>query len=202
MFCGFGQEVYDYWFLSKVAVLPDSQSLEIILRLEEIDLKERKLNRLTGFDYSNGGYYFVTICTENRINYLGNIVDGQMMLNAYGQIVEQQWIWLQKQYKYVQLDAYIIMPNHIHGIVIIDNVVVGNSRDHSLQEKTKIKSLSELIGAFKTTSSKLIHETGLKYFQWQKSFYDHIIRNERSLFRIQEYIRNNPAKWELDRDYI
>ena len=85
-------------------------------------------------------------------------------------------------------------------------VSVGNSRDcslrnghdHSLQ---KTKSLPELIGAFKTTSSKLIHKTGLKYFQWQKSFYDHIIRDEFSLFKIQRYIRNNPVKWELDRYY-
>ena len=189
---------YSHWILTNSEVLPDSQAKIIIIRLEiKMDLKERKLNRLAGFDYSNSGYYFVTICTKNRINYFGNIVDGQMMLNTYGQIVEHQWVWLQKQYKYVQLDEYIIMPNHLHGIVII----VGNGRDHSLQEKTKIKSLSELIGAFKTTSSKLIHKTGLKYFQWQKSFYDHIIRNEHSLFRIQEYIRNNPAKWALDRYY-
>ena len=70
----------------------------------EMDLKGRKLNRLTGFDYSTGGYYFVTICTKNRINYLGTLVDGQMVLNECGQIVEQQWAWLQKQYRYVQLD--------------------------------------------------------------------------------------------------
>ena len=85
-----------------------------------MDLKERKLNRLTGFDYSTGGYYFVTICIKNRINDLGNIVDGQIMLNTYGQIVEHQWIWLQKQYKHVELDEYVIMPNHMHGIIIID----------------------------------------------------------------------------------
>ena len=91
-----------------------------------MDLKERKLNRLAGFDYSNGRYYFVTICTKNRINYLGNIVDGQMMLNAYGQIVGQQWTWLQKQYKYVELDEYVIMPNHMHGIVVIDWCIQNN----------------------------------------------------------------------------
>ena len=99
-----------------------------------MDLKERKLNRLSGFDYSNSGYYFVTICTKNRINYFGNIVDGQMILNTYGQIVEQQWTWLQKQYKYVELDEYVIMPNHIHGIVVID-CSVGNGRDHSPGKK-------------------------------------------------------------------
>ena len=116
-----------------------------------------------------------------------------MMLNAYGQIVGQQWTWLQKQYKYVELDEYVIMPNHMHGIVVIDCSVQIN--------KQKIKSLSELIGAFKTTSSKLIHQVGLNKFEWQKSFYDHIIRNEISLFNIRKYIKNNPIKWESDRYY-
>ena len=167
-----------------------------------MDLKERKLNRLAGFDYSTGGYYFVTICTKNRINCFGNIVDGQMILNTHGQIVKHQWIWLQKQYKYVELDEYVIMPNHIHGIIIIDDTFVGNSRDCSLQiNKQKIKPLPELIGAFKTTSSKLIHQAGLNKFEWQKSFYDHIIRNEISLFNIRKYIKDNTLKWELDRFY-
>ena len=161
-----------------------------------MNLKERKLNRLAGFDYSTGGYYFVTICTKNRINYFGNVVAGEMILHTYGQIVEHQWTWLQKQYKYVELDEYVIMPNHIHGIVIIDHAV-GNSRDCSLQKK--IKPLPELIGAFKTTSSKLIHQVGLNKFEWQKSFYDHIIRNEISLFNVRKYIKDNTLK--LDRYY-
>ena len=96
-----------------------------------------------------------------------------------------------EQYTYVELDAYVIMPNHFHGIISI----VGNGRDRSLQ---KIKPLPELVGAFKTTSSKLIHKAGFTEFRWQKSFYDHIIRNETSLLRIREYIANNSLQWHLD----
>ncbi len=84
-----------------------------------------------------------------------------------------------------------MMPNHLYVLLLI----VGNGRDRPLR---KIKSLSELIGAFKTTSSKLIHMAGLKDFHWQRSFYDHVIRGEKELREIREYIVNNPKKWELD----
>ncbi|MFH1782754.1 MAG: transposase [Candidatus Omnitrophota bacterium] len=154
-------------------------------------MEYRKHNRLPEYDYSQDGYYFVTICTHNRKEYLGRIENGNMILNEYGRIVEKQWIWLSEQYNYIQLDKFIVMPNHLHGILVI----VGNGRDRSLQ---KIKSLSELIGAFKTTSSKSIHMAGLVDFHWQKSFFDHVIRNENELMRIQEYIVNNPKQWELD----
>mgnify|MGYP000378727611 CR=1 FL=1 len=87
------------------------------------------------------------------------------------------------------------MPNHLHGIVIINNYV-GNGRDRSLP--IKIKPLPELIGAFKTTSSKLIHQLGYNFFQWQKSYYDHIIRNKKSLEKIRQYIRYNHLKWGFD----
>lgn len=127
-------------------------------------------------------------------------------------IVYEQWVWLSNQYKYVFLDEFVVMPNHFHGILIIDDSEVGieagrdlpkfkgTSHDMSLQKNIKIKSLSELIGAFKTTSSKQIRiNLGLAEFQWQRSFYDHIIRTEQSLIKIREYIQNNPAKWHLDK---
>jgi len=154
-------------------------------------LKNRKLNRLSDYDYTQEGYYFVTVCVKDRQECLGIIESGKMILNEYGKIVEKQWLWLSDQYSYIELDEFVVMPNHFHGILSI----VGNGRDRSLH---KIKSLSELIGAFKTTSSKLIHHTGLLDFQWQKSFYDHIIRNENDLNRIREYIASNPLKWDED----
>ena len=94
------------------------------------------------------------------------------------------------------------MPNHVHGILIIDSEEVGNGRDRFLQDNPtqKVKSLPELIGAFKTTSSKLIHESGLSIFKWQKSFHDHIIRNDKSLDRMRKYIHYNPLKWEYDQE--
>ena len=127
----------------------------------------------------------------------GEVKAGAMILNDYGQIAGKQWIWLPEQYPYVELDEFVVMPNHFHGILSIvgNGRGVGNGRDRSLQ---KIKSLSELMGAFKTTSSKFIHKSGLSEFQWQKSFHDHIIRDDEDLSRVREYIVNNPLKWDED----
>lgn len=175
-------------------------------------LHNRKLNRLKGYDYSQQGYYFVTICTKNMIEYFGEIRNNNMIINKYGLIVQKQWLWLEKHFKYVHLDEFVIMPNHRHGILEI-NPNVGINRDLSLRrpkqqkqndenQKIKIKSLSELIGAFKTTSSKQIHLDGLKDFKWQRSFYEHIVRNHESLERIRLYIRNNPLMLQQDRNRI
>ena len=155
----------------------------------------RKRNRLKNFDYSQGGCYFVTICTNNRVSYFGEIKNGEMILNKFGKIVNEQWFWLQKQYDYVFLDVQIVMPNHFHGIIAINNPI-GDIGIRS--SDTKIKSLSSLIGAFKTTSAKLIRNNGLVDFKWQKSFYDRIIRNEKEYYNIQGYIFENPKRWEFD----
>ena len=176
-----------------------------------MELKQRKLNRLKNFDYSQEGYYFITINTKKFISYFGEIKNKKMILNPYGKILEKQWLWLAKQYKYLQLDEYTIMPNHFHGILIIDspsikgggNLSVRNTRECSVQSiwgehfiQKKIKPIPELIGAFKTTSSKLIHLAGLNEFKWHKSYYDHIIRNEITLYNIRKYIKENPLAWE------
>jgi len=162
-------------------------------------MKNRRPNRLKHYDYSENGYYFVTICTYNRECFFGEIVEEEMVLNRCGEIVNEQWLWLDEQYPYVRLDEYCIMPNHFHGILIIDRSTVGNGRDRSLQ---KIKPLYELIGVFKTRSSKFIHRKGLKDFKWQKSFYDHIIRNEVSLRKIRNYIQTNPVTWDNDKENL
>jgi len=165
-----------------------------------VNCRKRKINRLQNYDYSQNGYYFVTICEKNRKEFFGEITNDEMILNECGRIIDGQWLWLKDQYDYVKLDEYIVMPNHIHGILIIENKNV-NGRDRSRPVPTKkIKSLSELMGAFKTTSSKLIHQTGLKNFIWQRSFYDHIIRNNQSLNNIRAYVKNNPIKWAMDRN--
>ncbi len=191
---------------------------------------QRKRNRLSEWDYSTPHWYFVTICTQNHRELLGEIVKGKMILNEYGEIVQKQWLWLKEHFEYIELDEFIVMPNHIHGILVITENNVGAGRDlpdqdkrkrirtgHdlsnnneqrkkrtspdlSLHKPTKIKTLSELIGAFKTTSSKLIHRNGLSNFSWQRSFYDQIIRNENSLGNIKLYIRENPQSWETDKN--
>ena len=160
-------------------------------------LTRKSRNRLKEYDYSQTNHYFVTICGNNRKEWFGEIKNNEMTLNNYGNIIKQKWEWLPQQYSYIGLDEYIIMPNHLHGILIINK---RTGRDLSLQ--IKIKSLSSLIGAFKTTSSKLIHQNGLSDFTWRRSFYDHIIRNDKSLHNIREYIRNNPATWDNDEENI
>jgi len=157
-------------------------------------MHERKLNRLHGFDYSSEGAYFVTICVHNRECFFGNIADEKFVANQFGEIIENQWQWLFVQYPYIKIDEFVIMPNHFHGIIHI----IGNGRDRSL----RIKPIPQLIGAFKTTSSKLIRQSGYIGFQWQKSYHDRIIRNDRELIRIRQYIQNNPQNWPHDADCI
>ena len=118
-------------------------------------------------------------------------------MNAAGEIVNERWGWLAVRYDYVELDEYIVMPNHLHGILIIRPGGWDRSRPVPTGE-AKTKSLSELVGAFKTTSSKRIREGGLAFFQWQRSFHDHVIRDDEDLDRVREYIRENPARWRID----
>lgn len=168
----------------------------------------RKLNRLQGYDYSRNALYFVTSCVQDMMSYFGEIKDNEMLLNEYGKIAHQQWQWLEQQYPYVVLHSFVVMPNHMHGIIEIDDTTVP---------VTKIKSLSELMGAYKTTTSKQIHLAAgtdstdnctdrsrpvpAATFKWQRSFHDHIIRNEESYLRISYYIKNNPLNWKEDKFY-
>lgn len=174
-------------------------------------MRERKRTRLIGFDYATPGAYFITAVVKDRSCIFGDIKNGRCSLNLYGQIVADQWQWLHNQYRYMTVDEFVVMPNHVHGVINITDCVendgVGTGRDRSLQNnhpspdhhpQQKIKSLSELVGAFKTTSSKRIHRSGLPSFQWQKSFYERIIRNDQELMRIRDYIQTNPLRWELD----
>ena len=161
-------------------------------------MRERKINRMEGYDYRSSGYYYVTICTKDRKEWFGKIDGRKVVLNDIGRMAEMKWKWLKEQYMYIELDEFIVMPNHIHGVIHINNV--GTGRDLSLQINTmpKFKDLSGMIGAYKTVTSKEIHLFGYKEFSWQRSFYDHIVRTEYSLQKIREYIRWNPLKWDID----
>jgi REP element-mobilizing transposase RayT len=125
-----------------------------------------------------------------------------MECNEYGKIAHLQWQWLFSQYPYIVSHAFIVMPNHVHGVIEIDASRVGTGRDLSLRDLSvqpiKIKPLSQLIGAYKTTSSAKIHLAGMPEFNWQRSFHDHIIRDEKAYLNIVNYIKNNPKKWAED----
>ena len=167
-------------------------------------MRDRKRNRMLGFDYSSEAIYFLTICCNDREHHFGEIENDKMQLNEYGEIADKQIQWLEKQYPYFILHNYVVMPNHVH---ILCEIYVGvgrdrplhHHRDRPLHSPTKIKSISELMGAFKTTSSKKIHLAGNDSFQWQRSFHDHIVRNDNSYQNISNYITQNPEKWMEDR---
>ncbi len=159
--------------------------------------KDRKRNRLKEFDYTQGYWYFVTICVKDMKMFLGKVSNEKIILNNFGKIVEEKWLDLKIKHPWLYLDEYVVMPNHFHGIITFE--AVGTTHELSLQGK--IKSLSYYLGKFKMQSSKAIHLAGLKEFKWQRSFYDRIIRNETELYNIRRYIRLNPLKWELERNY-
>jgi len=158
----------------------------------------RRSIRLLNYDYSQSGAYFVTIVARHRECLFGEIIDGKMKLNRYGEIVASTWQWLERQYSYIELGAWIVMPNHFHGILIIHDDRRGGSR--TAPTPTKRKSLGRLIGAFKTVSTKhinLLRGTSGSIV-WQRNYYEHIIRNERDLENKTGYIEANPILWTQD----
>jgi len=168
---------------------------------------QRKNTRLSGYDYSQDGYYFVTICTKDRYEFFAKISNGQIQLNILGEVVQRVWENLPKHYHNCFLDEFIIMPNHVHGIIVIDNQSLrnglkpfptgGNNNSQSLKQY----SVSEIIRGFKSFSSREINKIyGKKVFSWQKSFFDHIIRRQKSFDEIRKYIRENPLSWKDEKD--
>ena len=173
------------------------------------DKHHRRTIRLKDYDYSQPGWYFVTVCAQNREMLFGDVVDGKMVLNDTGQMVQETWEWLATQYPYVELDTSVIMPNHLHGIVVIvddcrGDLGKGGSRTAPTTQPTKTakrKPIGRLIGTFKTVTTKQINELnnppGAKL--WQHNYYEHIIRDEPELNRIRQYIIENPLKWKDDK---
>lgn len=171
-------------------------------------MRRRKSIRLRGYDYSQAGAYFITVCTKDRKELLGTIRDGRMRASPIGRVVRECWATLPMHYPNVQLDAFVVMPNHVHGIIVIlddkpHRVRVGEGLRPSPTRKNRNRPpLSEIVRAFKSFSARRINEEtgrGGGSF-WQRGYYDHIIRNERSLERIRDYISTNPSRWQYDRE--
>jgi REP element-mobilizing transposase RayT len=159
----------------------------------------RKPIRLKKHDYSTAGYYYVTICTYNRKELFGYIEDNRMVLNEYGKTTEKTWKEIPNHYPDVELDEFIVMPSHIHGVIIINNPV-GDG--HARPVNKDKNNLSVIIGSYKSAVTKRINRLNNNSMQWQRFFYDHIIRNDKSLDEIREYISNNPLKWDDDENNI
>jgi REP element-mobilizing transposase RayT len=181
-----------------------------VLRTIEVRLFKGKYRiesgRLRGWDYSSPGWYFITVCTKGLRCFLGDVVDNQVHLSSVGRIVTEEWQKTARIRPRVKLDDWVVMPNHLHGIIILEESrdVQGDvetpRRGVSTLPVLKSNSLGSIIGQFKSACTKRIRKAGVQEFAWQSRFYDHIIRDESSLREVRQYIANNPMKWELDRN--
>ncbi len=173
---------------------------------DDMELQKRKPNRLKHYDYSSGGYYFITICTQNKQKIFGSIVGCGVLdapktkLSNIGRIVENQLMIMSNFYPAIKIEKYVIMPNHIHLIIKISNNKVSDERSNQRcvgDAAPYNNTLSNFIGTFKRFTNK---ECG--HSLWQNSFYDHVIRDENDYLRIWNYIDTNPQKWAEDVYYL
>ena len=191
---------------------------------------DRKRLRLSGWDYSSEGVYFITICCEGRHSFFGKIEDNKMVLSEIGLIASKYWVELPNHFPHVKLDEFIVMPNHIHGLLILDYSLlrprhgvalhppshhnVGSCHGMTLHSKQgsnqninqfskPIKnSVSVIINQYKSSVKRWCNQNGSDRFRWQSRFYDQVLHNENSVDIIREYIHNNPKKWSGDELYI
>jgi REP element-mobilizing transposase RayT len=162
--------------------------------------------RLKEWDYGSPGYYFITLCTKDRISWFGNIDIDHISFSPSGEIAVQNLGKIPQIYPYIDIDSWVIMPNHIHAIVIIKEMPGStvetfhwnvSTNNHYLRSGT----LGAIINQFKSICTKRIRGLGYMHFAWQPLFYDHIIRNQKSLEKIRAYIIANPVKWTDDEYY-
>mgnify|MGYP003471137831 CR=1 FL=1 len=181
--------------------------------------------RLQTWDYGSNASYFITICTKNREHFFGEIVNNEMHLNEIGKLAEQYWLEIPVHFSFIELGNFVIMPNHVHGILIIDKPVVTVATVETRQclvstvatgaDKTDTNNktigqmrfqnqgkgtISSIVGSYKSVVSKNAHFVNSR-FAWQSCFHDHIIRDAKSFERIQNYISNNPLNWKNDKFY-
>lgn len=175
--------------------------------------------RLQSWDYSNNGAYFITICTQNRNHFFGKIIYQEMQLSEIGKLAQKYWLEIPEHFPFVALGNFVVMPNHFHGILIIDktnidsteppaivetrhclvstivssNETIGQSRFQNQGKNT----ISSIVGSYKSIVTKMSRPINPN-FGWQSRFHDHIIRNANAFENIQNYIANNPAKWKED----
>ena len=169
-----------------------------------MNTSQRKSLRLQNYDYTQNGFYFITICVQNKECLLGEIIDKQMVLNHAGKMIHTIWHEIPKYYEGFKIHEFIVMPNHIHGIIEI------SSRSGGVPSPPlKILSLSDVMQRFKTlTTNKYIQgvkrDNWKRFYKqlWQRSYYEHIIRNEKTLEEIQTYIINNPKNWDKDSLFV
>ncbi|MFW5658325.1 MAG: transposase [Bacteroidota bacterium] len=168
--------------------------------------KKHKQYRLPGYDYAGAGEYFLTICTKDRRHYFGHVSDGIMHLSVAGEIARNILLMIPEQFENTILDEWVVMPNHVHLILMIDgrNLINQIPTDH--KNKSGIPNnpmelphdtIGKMMRWYKGRVSYDCRKSGMS-FAWQSRFHDHIIRNQRALENIRQYIRDNPRKWKGD----
>ena len=162
--------------------------------------------RLPDYDYSQPGAYFVTLCVAGRRCIFGGIADGEMRLNQIGKFVTEQWAGLSNHYRNAVVDAFVIIPNHIHGIVHLTDastvsVGAGFQPAHAADPTKPPHGLPEIIRGFKTYTARIINQHANTSGQpvWQRNYYEHVVRTEGDLDGIRRYIVENPMNWAEDR---
>ena len=170
------------------------------------DIHHRRSIRLLGYDYSQEGAYFITVCTHNRECLFGEIVDGNVVLNDAGRNAQQCWQEIPSHFPQVVLDEFVIMPNHVHGIVLITDSVGAkifsplqptSSRPHGTS-----KTIGSMVRGFKIGVTKWMRQHTPTLEVWQRNYYEHVIRDESELNRVREYIANNPVYWLSDENNL
>jgi REP element-mobilizing transposase RayT len=177
------------------------------------DIHHRRSIRLKEYNYSAAGAYFVTFCAFQRECLFGNVVDSEMLVNPYGEIVRECWQRMPAHFPYVEIDEFVVMPNHFHAILLINESVGAKQsasasplphirESFSLQQGTLPGSLGAILQNFKSVSTrksnKLRENPGCPI--WQRNYYERVIRDEKELSTAREYIMNNPIQWDLDKN--
>ena len=175
------------------------------------DTHNRRSIRLKGYDYSQAGAYFVTVCIKERHCLFGKISEGNITLSEIGAVARDLWLRIPEHFGNVRLDEFVVMPNHLHGIIIIDNNndvgVQYPDNDVRVQyieplpnqfQKIIPKSIGSIIRSYKAAVTRQCNRNNKEHFRWQRNYYDHVIRNDESLSRIRDYIVQNLSKWDDD----
>lgn len=165
----------------------------------------RRSIRLKGYDYSQAGVYFVTIVTQDRRCLFGEVMDRQMRFNKAGQVAKRCWVDIPDHFPHVELDTFVVMPNHVHGIIVITDAVGAKNfsplqigRTTRLGMRSPSKTVGSIVRGFKIGVTKWFRQHTDIYNVWQRNYREHIIRNEESLNRIRQYLAENPLRWAFD----
>jgi REP element-mobilizing transposase RayT len=187
--------------------LPDNHSSVQFDNAPPLPARNRRSVRLRGYDYSQAGAYFITICAQNRHCLFGSITEGAMVLNDAGRMVADCWLQIPDHFLNIELDEWVVMPNHIHGIVVIvganHHSIVRANDDSPLPANVShptgtARTIGSMVRGFKIGVTKWYRKRSVTSKIWQRNYWDHIIRNESELNRIRQYILDNPMQWEQD----